>query len=298
MSKDSRKDMLEDAGLTYSVQTSQQKKMESFVRRLEKKGYDGFYFTGHSLGGNLAMYGSIVLKDQTKLNGTVTYNAPGFNALFWEENRDKINTASSYMTTYQNEMDAVSDSFTPPGNIVILEDAGLDLNYDGVSSHFLRELQISDDGKTFVRDESGKKPTLAGLVLFGLTRFTDGTQLISSPVLKTGQKVYNYISNNIFPTTIRIPIACLKENASKMQSIADTNADVFNRVYNSLLCMKGSGEWQGASLEAIVEATEKNKTKFEDTIDELQALATFLDKFVTEITQKDEDIKKQINSVG
>lgn len=101
-----------------------------------------------------------------------------------------------------------------------------------------------------------------------------------------------------FSTTIKVPVSTLQDNASKMQSFADDNADIFDRVYQSLLCLKSSGEWQGTSLEAIVSTTEKNKEKFGDTIDELQALATFLDKFVTEISRKDEEIKKQINSVG
>lgn len=101
-----------------------------------------------------------------------------------------------------------------------------------------------------------------------------------------------------FSTTIKVPVAQLQENAAKMQNFAETNADIFDRVYNSLLCLKGSGEWQGTSLEAIVSATEKNKEKFGDTIEELQALAEYLQKFVTEISEKDEEIKKQINSVG
>ncbi|MBE6947730.1 MAG: hypothetical protein E7454_05720 [Ruminococcaceae bacterium] len=101
-----------------------------------------------------------------------------------------------------------------------------------------------------------------------------------------------------FSTTIKVPVSTLQENATKMQGFAETNADVFDRVYNSLLCLKGSGGWQGTSLEAIVSATEKNKEKFGDTIEELQALADYLQKFVTEISEKDEEIKKQINSVG
>lgn len=101
-----------------------------------------------------------------------------------------------------------------------------------------------------------------------------------------------------FSTTIKVPVVALQEYATKMQGFADDNAAIFDRVYNSLLCLKGSGEWQGTSLEAIVSATEKNKEKFGDTIEELQALADYLQKFVTEISEKDEEIKKQINSVG
>lgn len=102
----------------------------------------------------------------------------------------------------------------------------------------------------------------------------------------------------LFSTTIKVPTPVLQDYANKMQEFADSNLDIFNRVYNSLLCLKGSGEWQGTSLEAIVSATEKNKEKFGDTIEELQALADYLQKFVTEISEKDEEIKKQINSVG
>lgn len=101
----------------------------------------------------------------------------------------------------------------------------------------------------------------------------------------------------LFSTTIKVPTPVLQDYANKMQEYADSNLDVFNRVYNSLLCLKGSGEWKGTSLEAIVSATEKNKEKFGDTIDELQALADFLQRFVTEISDKDEEIKKKINAV-
>jgi len=296
--KNSRQDVYADIQLAYSLQTNQQKQMEVFVQQLEDKGYDGYYFTGHSLGGNLAMYGSIALSDPTKLRHTATYNAPGFNAIFWEQNRDRINAVSGRMSTYQNEMDAVSDCFVSPGNIVVLEDAGGDVNYDGISSHGLNAFQISDDNENFDKNQSGvKKPTLVGLGAFGLTTLTDGGMLLLSPLISGGKKVVSFVSN-AFEKEVRVPIGLLREYADQMQTFAETNTSVFDRLTNSLLCLKGSGEWQGTSLEAIVDATEKNKKKFEDTIDELQALATFLDKFVTEISEKDEEIKKQINSVG
>lgn len=101
----------------------------------------------------------------------------------------------------------------------------------------------------------------------------------------------------LFSTTIKVPAAALKDYAAKMQGFAETNADVFDRVYKSLLCLKGSGQWRGSSLEEIVRVTEKNRKKFESTIDELQSLADFLDAFATEISKKDEEIKKQINAV-
>ncbi len=101
-----------------------------------------------------------------------------------------------------------------------------------------------------------------------------------------------------FSTTIKVPVPTLQEYADKLQGFADDNLDIFDRVYKSLQCLKGSGEWQGASMEAIIEATENNKEKFQDTIDELQSLAEFLQKFVTEISKKDDEIRDKINAIN
>ena len=102
----------------------------------------------------------------------------------------------------------------------------------------------------------------------------------------------------LFSTTIKVPVSTLQEYAAKLQGFADDNRGIFNRVYNSLQCLRGSGEWIGASLEAAVEATEKNKDKFEDTMEELAALAEYMKNFANAMAEKDEEIKKSIQAVG
>ena len=75
---DSKKDVLTDAQIGVRVETNQQKKLEEFMFSLEKDDYSGYYFTGHSLGGNLASHGAISIRDSSKVKGVVTFNAPGF----------------------------------------------------------------------------------------------------------------------------------------------------------------------------------------------------------------------------
>lgn len=100
----------------------------------------------------------------------------------------------------------------------------------------------------------------------------------------------------LFSTTIKVPVSTLQDYASRMQGFADENADVFNRLYNSLQCLEG-GEWQGESLKAAMAATRQNRERFSETISELNQLANFMKKFADEMAAKDEEIKKNITSV-
>ena len=114
------KDLYEDVSLALSEQTLQQKDMDKFMNELQKGGYDDYSFTGHSLGGNLAMYGAITLKDKSKLRACKTFNAPGFNDDFHEKYRDEIDAVEGRMTSYQNKYDGVSEALDVPGKKVIL----------------------------------------------------------------------------------------------------------------------------------------------------------------------------------
>jgi len=180
---DSRKDVYADVQLAYTLQTSQQEKMKEFVHQLQKGGYDNYYFTGHSLGGNLAMYGAICLDYPDKLGGVVTYNAPGFNSAFMVITAERLAEIRKKIISYQNECDGVSESFTVPGNIVVLECDGWDiLNIDGVAGHDLKKLIVAEDGESFKKNWTGRKDsTIVGLVLDGVTGITDIGMLLVLP---------------------------------------------------------------------------------------------------------------------
>ena len=113
-SVDSRKDLFTDIQIGVKTETNQQQKLEKFMKHLECAEYDGYYFTGHSLGGNLAIHGSICV-DYNKVKGVYTYNAPGFNRKYWLVHKSKIDKVNNKIDNYENEGDYVSSILTKPG---------------------------------------------------------------------------------------------------------------------------------------------------------------------------------------
>ena len=82
-----------------------------------------------------------------------------------------------------------------------------------------------------------------------------------------------------------------------MRALADDNVSIFDRLYNTLQCIEGSGEWTGASAQAAITATKKNKQKYSEAVNELNDLANFVQKFASEISAKEEEIARIIASV-
>lgn len=281
-------DVYADLMLTLDQESAQQKKMEEFLEDLEKKGYNGYYFTGHSLGGNISLHGAMTLNDPALVKGVVTYNAPGFNEEYWEKHRYDYTRIQDRAYIYQNERDAISEALISPPNAVIL-DCGKS-NASGMKAHGLAELVIDESGGSFQNSMTQQKQITGwGLAFGGGSKVLDASR-------NDNKGTWNILPN-WNGTTINVPLGALQENARIMQELTDVNADVFDRVYNSLLCLKGGNQWQGTSLEAIVTATENNRKKFADTIAEMRSLAAFLDKFVVDMQQKDIQIKNQIDAV-
>ncbi len=179
---DSKKDVKSDVELAVSLQTGQQEQMKKFVERLEKQNYKGYSFTGHSLGGNLAMYGAIILSNPNKLTACVTFNAPGFNDAFLVSNAFRISRIEDKMTSFQNERDCVSECFNVPGNIVILECKGWDLfHFFGIDAHGMGCLVPSNSGENFKRNHTGRKDkTILGYIL---DKGTDTTNVFFTPFI-------------------------------------------------------------------------------------------------------------------
>lgn len=148
----SRRDVAADLELAFSISTSQQEEMEKFMRNLEKEGYEGYYFTGHSLGGNLANYGAITLDPVSKVKGVVTFNAPGFNEAFISKYAAEINAIYNRVNNYQNEYDYVSSIMFVPGPVTIIESSKSEdgwFDFDdhlGFDDHSLNTLKVEGDG--------------------------------------------------------------------------------------------------------------------------------------------------------
>lgn len=96
---------------------------------------------------------------------------------------------------------------------------------------------------------------------------------------------------------IKVPLNDLRELAGKLQEYSDQSNDIFNRICNSLECFEADGDWQGDSLKAAISATEKNKRKFADTIQEMSDMTERLYNYVDTLANEDSDGARKIKSV-
>ena len=137
--KDSQKDLDTDLQIGTQIETDQQQKMEEFVDYLEARGYDGYYFTGHSLGGNLAIHGAVSVGDPSKVKGVTTYNSPGFNDKYWTIYGIRMKQIEGKVTNYANEYDIVSSIFTKPGTTVYVDSYNPDALNHSICDFRIRE---------------------------------------------------------------------------------------------------------------------------------------------------------------
>lgn len=147
-----------DAALAWENQTLQQKEMKDFMKSFSS--YDSVYLTGHSLGGNLAMYGAISFSNPEKIKGVYSFDGPGFNADFEKKNKEKINSLYDKIHNYQNEHDLVSSSLISIGEIIILESA---IEDDGrIVNHERWTIRVNKD-QSLKRNKSQKKDNVCNI---------------------------------------------------------------------------------------------------------------------------------------
>lgn len=95
-----------DLGLLNSTCTSQQAEAERFLNKYKDQlnSYDSITMTGHSLGGNLAEYATIV-SDKYGLDDNITQcvsmDGPGFSQEFIFSHKDRIKSMSGVMKHYR-----------------------------------------------------------------------------------------------------------------------------------------------------------------------------------------------------
>lgn len=152
---ESLKDVDNDIQLSDLLETDQQKQMRLFMEELEKKDCDGYYFTGHSLGGNLSSYAAITSVPADKVKGVTTFNSPGFNEGFSAKYADNIKQIADRITNYQNKYDFVSSMLYVPGQVRIVESAYTGEKSRGFIDHY--ESMLLMCGDDFVLSEPQKK---------------------------------------------------------------------------------------------------------------------------------------------
>ncbi|WP_229106295.1 Mbeg1-like protein [Paenibacillus sp. 1001270B_150601_E10] len=141
----------------YKLQSPQQAEAKKYMDKLlsQQSDFSSLYLTGHSLGGNLALYSSFTLPEQQrdKLVTVTTFNAPGFNQDVIDKYQEAINTlnAQGKMTEYRNDGDIVPALFINPTEGVYLKSSFKWSDY--LSHHSLFATVLNEDGTKFVLND-------------------------------------------------------------------------------------------------------------------------------------------------
>lgn len=118
-------DWQSDVDLIDSLETPQQKDAGVYMSKLAKDPEisGSIYITGHSLGGNLAMYAAITSPDtiKTRLQKCDSFNGPGFCVGFILKNSSNIKKVKSKIFAFQNENDFVSSILNCPAEPIIIK---------------------------------------------------------------------------------------------------------------------------------------------------------------------------------
>lgn len=117
-----RNDYDNNFALAYMLETPQQLKALEFINECEKSLKGKIYLTGHSLGGNLALYIMLAAKClKNRVEGCYAYNAPGFNDDFLITYAERIQCVESKIFNIQNKYDIISSIFNSIGNPIIID---------------------------------------------------------------------------------------------------------------------------------------------------------------------------------
>ena len=96
---------------------------------------------------------------------------------------------------------------------------------------------------------------------------------------------------------IYVPVDTLREYMRKLLDFADDSDGIFDRISNMVLSMSSNGEWQGTDVEALIDATNRNRTKYQEAVEDVRRLAEFLDSYTAELEVTDLDLKSRIERI-
>lgn len=186
-----------DAALAWDEQTRQQEEMKKFMEGFED--YHNISLTGHSLGGNLAMYGAVTFPYPNKIAGVYSYDGPGFNLAFINEHYEEISRINDRIYNFQQEHDLVSSSLISIGNVIVLEAS---IDYDGgvdFDHHNRWAITVAPDGNVR-RNASGKKDTVCNTwngVSNGMSNTINIRDVVVSAIVSAATAFCKKVSQNI-----------------------------------------------------------------------------------------------------
>lgn len=150
----------------YALKSLQQKEAEEYMKDFQMGESSELYLTGHSLGGNLALYSSFILPEDLRdmLTSATTFNAPGFNGALLDKHKtviDELN-ATNKLREFRNKQDSVPSLFLNPSAGIYIDTKSKWIDF--LDHHSLFSLEMDGDNKTFKRSESQTRGLVPKLV--------------------------------------------------------------------------------------------------------------------------------------
>ena len=171
-------DWIDNVQISTKYETDQQKAAKDFLNEVGLE-YDSIYLTGHSKGGNNAIYATIAANSdiRSKIEDCVTFNAPGFSDKFIKDQKyviEQLNKRGIFRE-YQGSSDLVSSIMNNVSIPLIISQRDLDKSslerLKAFDDHYIYAMEV--DGDAFILDNDGKKafiPILVNNLVAGLTQ--------------------------------------------------------------------------------------------------------------------------------
>lgn len=189
-----RNDWKNNGTTAYEIESVQQADARKYIENLQRQGVlkpgDNLYLTGHSLGGNLALYSSFVLPEELRqhLVSATTFNAPGFNAEVLDKYRlaiDEMNR-NGQLKEIRNKYDIVPALFNNPSKGIYIDSyAEGAVTFD---HHSMFSLKITEDAELLKDNEevftrsgvqvSGPVPDIVHNITVGLDVVPAGIKMM------------------------------------------------------------------------------------------------------------------------
>lgn len=165
--------ILADLGLLNSTETTQHAEVKRFFEQYgdELKKYDSLAMTGHSLGGNLAEYATIISGEyglDDKIKQCISFDGPGFSDEFIARYHDEIAAMSGKMTHYQWSL-VGGMLFNLPGVKRVICKVSDEADWKPFSRHDTKYLEFDENGYV----KKGSKDSLA-IIVDNFSKTVDG----------------------------------------------------------------------------------------------------------------------------
>ncbi|WP_314586776.1 Mbeg1-like protein [Paenibacillus terrigena] len=167
-----RNDWKNNGTTSYINESLQQMEAKNYILDMIKQGKFPSYLTGHSLGGNLALFSSFILPDEyrKRLISATTFNAPGFNGSLLAEYSKQIEELNQQgkLKEFRNVEDIVPALFMNPSKGIYIKTLAEGF---GFAHHSMFSYAMGEDGTSFKRADvqaSGTIPSIVHNLTVGL----------------------------------------------------------------------------------------------------------------------------------